>query len=186
MSWALEISGRVYTIEQSVDTDTIIKSRHCVTSEASLLAPHCLAELAHARPFVGSGPYEIICCSGTFGIGSARIQAPISLAGAGVKAVVASSFAPIFFENCLNGAFLLPVEMRLSRPPETGAVATLDIRDGEAILAWEGTRQSATCRLPRWALRRRGWMETIAAQAAEAGGLAALRARGLRLDDGIE
>lgn len=179
MSWALEISGRVYTIEQSVDTDTIIKSRHCVTSEASLLAPHCLAELAHARPFVGSGPYEIICCSGTFGIGSARIQAPLALAGAGIEAVIARAFAPMFFENCINGAILLPLTASVSECPATGAHVELTASAGELVVDFDRKRVTSPCALPEWALAGRRWMDLVEEQARDAGGLEALRARGL-------
>ena len=177
----VEIRGRAYVIHGNVDTDTVIRSRHCVTSDPRALAPHCLAELDHPEPFAATGPYPVIVCAGTFGIGSARIHAPIALAGAGVKAVLARAFAPIFYENCINGAFLLPLVAPPANPPRTGDEVRLAVADGELLYAWHGGRRRCRCALPEWVLEGRGWMETIAEQAADAGGLEALRARGLDL-----
>lgn len=175
----VEINGRAYVVRGNVDTDTIIKSRHCVTSDAAALAPHCLAELDHAESFAATGPYPVIVCAGTFGIGSARIHAPMALAGAGVKAVLARAFAPIFYENCLNGAFLLPLAAPLEELPRTGDEVSVVVAGGELVYAWHGRQRRCPCPLPGWALEGRGWMQTIEEQAARAGGLEALRARGL-------
>ncbi len=181
MSW-LRISGRVYVIDGTVDTDTIIKSRYCTTTDAETLAPYCLEELAQEPPFAATGPYLIVIATGTFGIGSARIQAPAALQGANVKAVLAPAFAPIFFENCLNGAFLLPLRARLDVLPATEARAALEIADSTFHLTWPDGNVKGPVDLPAWALAGRSWLDLIEAEATGAGGLDNLRRRGLGTD----
>ncbi len=177
-----QIAGRVYAIRGEVDTDTIIKSRHCVTMAGEQLAPHVLAELAQEPPFATGGPYPILFCEGTFGVGSARVHAPLSLRAAGVRAVVAPRFGAIFFENCLNGGYLLPLRAGDLPLPATGTVATLEVAPEGLRITLDGQTWERPCPLPGWALAGRPWADLISDQAAAAGGLAALRARGLRLD----
>lgn len=181
MSAPVKISGAAFTIDGNVDTDTIIKSRHCTSADPEALAPHCLAELREAKPF-RAGAYPMVICRGTFGIGSARIQAPLALAGAGVKAVIAPAFAPIFFENCINGAILLPLAATLTSWPATGTHMEIVVSNSELALSWDGARESLACALPQWALAGQSWMDIIEQQAHAAGGLEALRKRGLALD----
>ena len=180
MSRAVDIRGDLFAIDGNVDTDRIIKSRHCTSADPAALAPHCLAELGGAPPF-RPGAFPIVLCRGTFGIGSARIQAPLSLAGAGVKAVIARAFAPIFFENCINGAILLPLVATLPSWPATGTPMELVVSAGELALSWQGEQVTLPCALPGWALAGQSWMEIIEQQAHTAGGLEALRTRGLTL-----
>jgi 3-isopropylmalate dehydratase small subunit len=178
MSGRVNLAGPVFTIDANVDTDTIIKSRHCTSADPNALAPHCLAELGGTSPF-RPGAYPLLLCRGTFGIGSARIQAPLALAGAGVKAVIARAFAPIFFENCINGALLLPFAADLGAWPVSGTHMEVAVSDGRLSLSWDSGRASLACGLPDWALAGRSWMDIIEEQARAAGGLEALRARRL-------
>jgi 3-isopropylmalate/(R)-2-methylmalate dehydratase small subunit len=177
MSGRVDIRGAAFTIDGNVDTDTIIKSRHCTSADPRALAPYCLAELAGEPPFGAGGAYPVIFCRGTFGIGSARIQAPLALAGAGVKAVLARAFAPIFFENCVNGAILLPLTATLDKWPTTGTPVELAVSDGEFVLSWQGEHVTLPCAMPEWALAGQSWMDVIEQRAQAAGGLEALRAR---------
>lgn len=176
MSTRVAITGAAFVIDGDTNTDTIIKSRHCTTADPATLAPHCLAELGGAVPFRGGGTYPIVLCRGTFGIGSARIQAPLALAGAGVRAVVAPAFAPIFFENCINGAILFPLAATLADWPQTGERLALTLADGKLTIARGPTVESHPCSLPDWALAGTSWLDVIERQAADAGGLDALRA----------
>ena len=180
MSRPADIRGAVFTVHGNVDTDTIIKSRHCTSADPAALAPHCLAELGGAPPF-RPGAFPLVLCSGTFGTGSARIQAPLALAGAGVEAVIARAFAPIFFENCINGAILLPLTATLPSWPATGTHMELAVSAREPALAWQGEQITLPCTLPGWAVAGRRWMDIIEQQAQAAGGLEVLRARGLAL-----
>lgn len=185
MNRRIEHAGPAYVIAGNVDTDTIIKSRHCADPDPRILAAHCLEELAHPVDFAANRPWPIIVCTGSFGIGSARIQAPLALHGAGVRVVLASHFSPIFFENCLNGALLLPlaceVEKLFRRWPRTGEVYTVRIDTREVCLRGEDCDARFACPLPAWALEQRPWMDLLSDQAQAAGGLEALRKTGLQL-----
>lgn len=178
----IRIEGPAYVISGEVDTDTIIKSRHCTTADGARLAPHCLAELAQQPPFAAGGPWPVVVCGATFGVGSARFHAPLALAAAGVRAVVAPAFGAIFFENCLNGGYLLPLRAPLEPLPATGTAVSLTVDGGVLRITADGVAWEGPCTLPAWALAGRPWIELIAEQAQAAGGLEALRRRGLRLD----
>ena len=58
---------------------------------------------------VGKG--DFILAGKNFGCGSSREHAPIALSHSGISAVIALSFARIFYRNCVDGAFLLPIEV---------------------------------------------------------------------------
>jgi 3-isopropylmalate/(R)-2-methylmalate dehydratase small subunit len=182
MSIAFSVEGPVYPIAGNVDTDTVIKSRHCTTVAPEDLGPHCLEELGQQPPFPTDGSHPIILCASTFGIGSARIQAPLALVGAGIKVVVATAVAPIFLENCINGGYLLPLRGPVAALPPAGTPAEVRIADGTASLRYDGFAAEWPCALPNWVLAGKGWVDLIAEAADAAGGLAALRAQGFRLD----
>src|SRR5207253_9314261 len=55
-------------------------------------------------------PYQVIVAGKNFGCGSSREHAPVALAAAGIKAVVAEFYARIFFRNAVNGGYLVPFE----------------------------------------------------------------------------
>jgi|GEM_PF-5632580 len=184
MTSAIQVAGPAYVIRGNVDTDTIIKSQHCADPDPEVLAAHCLDELPHPVPFAGNRPWPIVICQGSFGIGSARIQAPLALHGAGVRVVLASHFSSIFFENCLNGALLLPlcceVEKLFGRWPKTAAHIAVGIENDQVSVVGAGCVGAFACPLPAWALRQQSWMDLISAQATAAGGLEALRETGLK------
>ena len=93
--------GRVYKYGDNVDTDVIIPARYLNTSEPSKLAKHCMEDIDSS--FAGSVENgDFIVADKNFGCGSSREHAPIAIKAAGVKCVIASSFARIFFRNCIN------------------------------------------------------------------------------------
>ncbi|MDD7408610.1 MAG: 3-isopropylmalate dehydratase small subunit [Anaerovoracaceae bacterium] len=93
--------GRVYKYGDNVDTDVIIPARYLNTSEPSELAKHCMEDIDSS--FSGSVENgDFIVADKNFGCGSSREHAPIAIKAAGVKCVIASSFARIFFRNCIN------------------------------------------------------------------------------------
>jgi 3-isopropylmalate/(R)-2-methylmalate dehydratase small subunit len=57
-------------------------------------------------------PYPVIIAGRNFGCGSSREHAPVALGAAGVKAVIAESFARIFFRNCISTGEVYPLETR--------------------------------------------------------------------------
>jgi len=107
-----------------------------IPEEYRKLGSHALAGLPRGpgdRPFVPPGlmttPFTILVAGKNFGCGSSREHAPIALGAAGARAVVADSFARIFFRNCVATGELYPLEAteRLVDAFATGDEAVLDL-----------------------------------------------------------
>ena len=95
----------------NIDTDAIIPGTYLKIHDYAELATHAMEGLDtdfHSK--IKSGG-DIIVAGKNFGCGSSREHAPIALAHSGIKAVLAVSFARIFYRNCVDGAFLLPIEI---------------------------------------------------------------------------
>ena len=93
--------GLVFKYGDNVDTDVIIPARYLNTSEPEELAKHCMEDIdAQFAGSVSNG--DFIVADKNFGCGSSREHAPIAIKASGVKCVIASSFARIFFRNCIN------------------------------------------------------------------------------------
>jgi 3-isopropylmalate/(R)-2-methylmalate dehydratase small subunit len=92
-----------------INTDEIIPARYLNTDNAAELARHCMENLD--TEFVKKcKPGDCIVAGGDFGCGSSREHAVWALQGAGVGAVIAKSFARIFYRNCINCGFY-PIEL---------------------------------------------------------------------------
>ena len=97
----MQFKGTVHRYGRDIDTDVIIPARYLTTSEPSELAKHCLEDLD--VEFVNNvKPGDIIVAEENFGCGSSREHAPIAIKAAGVNAVIAKSFARIFYRNSIN------------------------------------------------------------------------------------
>jgi 3-isopropylmalate/(R)-2-methylmalate dehydratase small subunit len=134
------ITSPVYVVQDNIDTDQIIPAQYLtlvptIAEEYEKLGCYAMVGLpddAYPTKFVPSGemktPYKIIIAGRNYGCGSSREHAPIALGAAGVKAVVAESFARIFFRNCVATGELYPYDAneRLCEKIKTGDVATLD------------------------------------------------------------
>lgn len=97
----MKIQGRAWKFGKNVDTDVIIPARYCNTSDPVKLGAHCMedADPEFVRK-ISQG--DIIVAVTNFGCGSSREVAPIAIKAAGISAVVAGSFARIFFRNSIN------------------------------------------------------------------------------------
>ncbi len=92
-----------------VNTDEIIPARYLNTDAAEELAPHCMEDLD--TEFVGTcQPGDVIVAGDDFGCGSSREHAVWAIQGAKVGAVIAQTFARIFYRNCINCGFY-PIEL---------------------------------------------------------------------------
>jgi len=95
------IEGRVWTLGPDVDTDQIISGKYLTIIDPNELRKHvfeiALPEFAHA-----ARPGDILVADVNFGCGSSREHAPQAMRAIGVGAVVAESFARIFFRNAIN------------------------------------------------------------------------------------
>jgi 3-isopropylmalate/(R)-2-methylmalate dehydratase small subunit len=137
----MTIHGRVYVLGDNIDTDQIIPAEYLnlvptIPEEYRKLGSYALAGLARTPdqpPFVPpdsmATPYTILVAGKNFGCGSSREHAPIALGAAGAKAVVAESFARIFFRNCVATGELYPCETpaRLLDAFRTNDEAILDL-----------------------------------------------------------
>ena len=94
-------TDKVFVVGENVDTDQIIPARYLVTTDPAVLGKHCLEDVIEnlAEKTDGNG---IIVGGRNFGSGSSREHAPVALLGAGVRCVIAPSFARIFFRNAFN------------------------------------------------------------------------------------
>lgn len=94
-------SGKVFKYGDNVDTDVIIPARYLNTQDEKELAKHCMEDID--KNFVKSVENgDIIVAGNNFGCGSSREHAPLAIKASGVSAVVAKSFARIFFRNAIN------------------------------------------------------------------------------------
>jgi 3-isopropylmalate/(R)-2-methylmalate dehydratase small subunit len=95
------IKGQVWSFGNDVDTDVIIPARYLNTSDPKELAKHIMegADSGFAHK-VKQG--DIIVAGKNFGCGSSREHAPIAIKAAGIQAVIAKSFARIFYRNAFN------------------------------------------------------------------------------------
>lgn len=95
------ITAKVWKFGDNIDTDLIIAARYLTTSDPHELAKHILED-ADPEFVKKMSPGDIIVAGENFGCGSSREHAPIALKAAGIAAVVAKSFARIFYRNAFN------------------------------------------------------------------------------------
>ncbi len=95
------LKGKVWKFGNNIDTDAIIPARYLNTSDPDELAKHLMEDADKDFPSkVKSG--DLIIAEANFGCGSSREHAPIAIKAAGIQAVVAKSFARIFYRNSFN------------------------------------------------------------------------------------
>ena len=105
------MKGKVIKYEQdNIDTDVILPGQYLKLHEHAELAEHAMEGM---DPDFHSKVKEanIIVTGKNFGCGSSREHAPIALSASGIEAVLALSFARIFYRNSVDGAYLLPIEI---------------------------------------------------------------------------
>ena len=95
------IEGRVLKLGDDIDTDSILPGRYLTLSKPEDLGKHVMEGYdLHYKDKIQEG--DVIVAGSNFGCGSSREQAPIALKASGIKAVVAKSFARIFYRNAIN------------------------------------------------------------------------------------
>jgi len=95
------IKGRAWKFNDDIDTDIIIPARYLNTSDPEELAKHVM-EGIDSNFAQKIKPGDIIVAGKNFGCGSSREHAPRALKAAGIDAVIAKSFARIFYRNAFN------------------------------------------------------------------------------------
>ncbi len=124
-----KITGKVWNFGANIDTDVIIAARYLNSSDPEHLAKYVMEDADPEFPNkLQKG--DIIVAGENFGCGSSREHAPIALKAAGVAAVVAPSFARIFYRNAFNMG--LPIfELPESLEIKEGEEISIDLDAGE-------------------------------------------------------
>ena len=120
--------GKIFKFNQDVDTDQIIASQYLLFPTIDEMKTHTFESLdpdfaANVKP----GDYVV--ASENFGCGSSREQAPSVLKALGVKAVIAKSFARIFFRNSINNGLLLIENNKLHDDVKEGDSVTVTVNE---------------------------------------------------------
>jgi 3-isopropylmalate/(R)-2-methylmalate dehydratase small subunit len=95
------IKGKVHKFSDDINTDDIIAAKYLVSTDPQELGKHCMETISPNFSQAVS-PGDIIVAGRNFGCGSSREHAPLAIKGCGVSAVLAKSFAAIFFRNAIN------------------------------------------------------------------------------------
>jgi 3-isopropylmalate/(R)-2-methylmalate dehydratase small subunit len=146
------ITGKAYVLGDNIDTDQIIPAQYLsfnpsIPEERKYFGMYAMSsvpmgmrglpdgEIPFVRPNEFTSDYSIVIGGKNFGCGSSREHAPLALAEAGVKCVIAEFFARIFFRNSVNGGYVVPVEsvQWLTQSVATGDELEVHLLDGYLI-----------------------------------------------------
>jgi 3-isopropylmalate/(R)-2-methylmalate dehydratase small subunit len=148
------IRGKAYVIGDNIDTDQIIPAEFLSYNPANpeerkFFGRYALSGVPDAQAGLPRGhirfvaadrfhsEFDIVVGGRNFGCGSSREHAPLALSEAGIQAVIAESYARIFYRNSINGGYLVPFESperlidavatgdELEIVPEEGAIRNL-------------------------------------------------------------
>ena len=136
--------GKIFRFYKDVDTDQIIASQYLLFPSVEEMKEHTFESLdpdfaAKVKP----GDYVV--ADENFGCGSSREQAPAVLKALGVKAVIAKSFARIFYRNAINIGLPVIVCRELYDAVEAGDEMELDLKEG---IITTGGREYSCTKLP--------------------------------------
>lgn len=135
------IRGKAYVVGDNIDTDQIIPAQYLslvptIEEEYFKLGSYALCGLPRDKYPIrltdeqnAPSDYAIVIGGRNFGCGSSREHAPVALGAAGVRIVIAESFARIFFRNCIATGALYPTETteRLVGEIATGDEVEIDL-----------------------------------------------------------
>nr|MDA8216411.1 3-isopropylmalate dehydratase small subunit [Dehalococcoidales bacterium] len=127
----MKLHGRVFRYGKDVNTDLIIPARYLNIIDVQEQAKHTMEDID--PEFVnGVQPGDFVVAEENFGCGSSREEAPLMLKTSGVAAVVAKSFARIFFRNAINIG--LPVFESAEAVDDTAAGDELEIDTATGVI----------------------------------------------------
>lgn len=129
--------GKALVVGNNVDTDLIYPGRFLELTDPREIGSHCLAGISEdISPNFPTG--GIVVAGTNFGCGSSREHAPIALINMGAAAVLADSFARIFFRNGINLGLPLVVCKGISRHVQNGQTLRLDLNAGTVTIEETG------------------------------------------------
>lgn len=131
------LTGNVIVVGDNIDTDQIYPGCYLALTDPKEIGSHCLAGVDER--IAGEFPQGGIVVGGrNFGCGSSREHAPIALINMGAAAVIADSFARIFFRNSINLGLPLIVCEGINQKVKDGDRLTLDIDRGTVTILGTG------------------------------------------------
>ena len=130
MNIILKVAGKCWKYGDDINTDVIYPGRYTyqLLSEAEI-ASHALEDL-DSEFAEKMDPGDIVVGGENWGVGSAREQAVKTLKYKGVAAIIAKSFARIYFRNCLNEGLLVITCRDAVDAIENGEMVTIDMEEG--------------------------------------------------------
>ena len=132
-----EITGKFIIVGDNIDTDQIYPGRFLAITDPKEIGSHCLCGVDEniAASFPQGG---FVVAGRNFGCGSSREHAPIALLNMGAKAVLADSFARIFFRNAVNLGLLPVVCKDISKKVKAGQTLMLNLDKGTVTVQETG------------------------------------------------
>ena len=146
------ITGKAYVLGDNIDTDQIIPAQYlsfnpAIPEERKFFGMYANSGVPEAQAGLPKGnvrfvrdnefssDYRIIVGGKNFGCGSSREHAPLALAEAGIKCVIAEFYARIFFRNSVNGGYVVPLEskQRLIDKIQTGDLLEVHLNGGYVL-----------------------------------------------------
>ncbi len=125
----MKLTGNVWKFGDNVDTDAIIPARYLNLSDPDELAKHCMEDLSPSF-LKDLNPGDIIVAGNNFGCGSSREHAPLAIKHAKIAAIIAGSFARIFYRNAFNTGLPLLECPDIAEGFETGDAVEIDLENG--------------------------------------------------------
>ena len=131
------ITGKIVVVGDNIDTDQIYPGCYLALTDPKEIGSHCLSGVDEniAKNFPQGG---IVVAGRNFGCGSSREHAPIALINAGARAVIADSFARIFFRNAVNLGLVPVICKGISKKVQSGQTLTLDLAKGTVTVVETG------------------------------------------------
>lgn len=125
----MTIKGKAWVYGDNVDTDVIIPARHLNTPDPQEYSKFCMEDID--KSFAAEVQLgDVIIAGENFGCGSSREHAPISIKTSGVSAVIAKSFARIFFRNAINIGLVILKNSDLPDEVSKGDEIEVDVESG--------------------------------------------------------
>jgi 3-isopropylmalate dehydratase small subunit len=137
---------RIWLFGDDVNTDLIIPGRYLDSYDPAHLASHAM-EGANKEFAAGVSEGDIIVAGRNFGCGSSREQAVIALKRSGIQAIVARSFARIFYRNAINLGLRVVVSGTADSVFKDGDSAVLEVEAG-TLASIDGSKMAVLDKIP--------------------------------------
>jgi len=132
-----KLTAPILVLGDNIDTDQILTAEFMKVDYSTTEGYQQLGSLAFCglpahcpevvNPETGKSHYPIVIAGKNFGCGSSREHAPVAMGAAGIKVVIAQSFARIFYRNCMTTGEILPLEIGQALDLKTGDEVSFDM-----------------------------------------------------------